>query len=130
MCRGWILLYKCVKVIVQMFNDMLDWLYQCDLYFYQISSASNCTDYQSRRLNIKYREKSKEAGVHVETVKLLISSWSMVMAMTLHFYLWFTVYIIEFIQYSKNLVYLDHKLCQCALELPSTLSLSSLTSIF
>lgn len=50
---------------------MLDWLYQCDLYFYQISSASNCTDYQSRRLNIKYREKNKEDGVHVETVSCL-----------------------------------------------------------
>lgn len=65
------IVFKCVKVIVQMINDMLDWLYQCDLYFYQISSASNCTDYQSRRLNIKYREKNKEDGVHVETVSCL-----------------------------------------------------------
>lgn len=71
MCRGCIVLYKYMKVIVQMINDMIDWLSQCDMYFYQISSASNCTDYQSRRLNIKYRENNKEDGVHAETVSCL-----------------------------------------------------------
>ncbi|XP_062620947.1 serine--tRNA ligase, mitochondrial-like [Saccostrea cucullata] len=34
----------------------------------EISSASNCTDYQSRRLNIKYRDTEREGPVHVETV--------------------------------------------------------------
>ncbi|XP_048734130.1 serine--tRNA ligase, mitochondrial-like [Ostrea edulis] len=34
----------------------------------EISSASNCTDYQSRRLNIKYQEVGKEDTLHVETV--------------------------------------------------------------
>lgn len=34
----------------------------------EISSASNCTDYQSRRLNIKYMEKNKEDCLHAETV--------------------------------------------------------------
>lgn len=47
--------------------DIETWMPAKDLWG-EISSASNCTDYQSRRLNIKYREKSKEAGVHVETV--------------------------------------------------------------
>lgn len=40
----------------------------------EISSASNCTDYQSRRLNIRYRAHSKQAGkkkppnLHVHTL--------------------------------------------------------------
>lgn len=46
--------------------DIEAWLPAID-WWGEISSASNCTDYQSRRLNIKYRNKAGETR-HVHTV--------------------------------------------------------------
>lgn len=62
--------------------------------------------------------------------KLVIPSWSMMIMQ------WFCIFTNDLLFIFRNLSskvaiwYLDHQLCQSALELPSTLSLCPLTSIF